>query len=506
MEINDTLFQLIKSLSAEERTGFIRSLTVYEVKSKQNQHVVLFHAMSKLKGFNYSDLVASVSDKIPKATLSPLKTQLKNKLLDYLRHNDSKERRWHELLEESMVLYQRGLYAEASKTLIKVKTEASEAFKHHYVLAALKLEGLIIQRTREHDIFDATKQHGKNLIQIARHQLQAVQIYDLYTSLVAVTFKGSLVRDEKILADLYALEQSEAFNYNLDEIPVDQKQFLLLARYNLYKLISNFSAAYTCTKYSLSLLQSDMNYFMLHKQNIPAMYMNHMDMCLLTGQKDEWETTLELYGKFVGEHYPEQTFYDAFYVQQKYSYDLLHPTQNNTMQLCISNLEQYYHNQPLPVLLKKLFELSLLWAYYRVKDYSRALDYGRMLTEENHSDQMAGEMNDVVRFIVLAIRFEQFITLKRENRELVALTSFVTSEYEFFRKKKTDYRLELALTRLIRQALKSETDRSVIALVEDFQKQNQKWITEKVAYIRSINQSFNLNDWCLKQLTILKKR
>ncbi len=148
MAAKDNLFRLIKSLSRGEKRSFKLFASQYS-KSSKNIYVRLFDAIDAQVEYNEELLIRKFHNEKFIKQLAVTKNYLFNIILKSLRNYQSDEAigfKINEGVESATILFQRGLYRQASKTIKKTKSYAWQCQKFELLLNMLHLEKEILYR------------------------------------------------------------------------------------------------------------------------------------------------------------------------------------------------------------------------------------------------------------------------------------------------------------------------------------------------------------------------
>jgi len=147
---SDELFQLIKSLSKNEKRYF-RLFVSRQSESSTKKFVKLFDAIDKQK--EYNEAVILVREKSLKAQqLSNLKAHLHKQILQSLKLCNSSQiidMQIRELIDHSQILYNKCLYRQCLKVLDKAKKMATVNDRSILLLDILEMEKQLVGQTVE---------------------------------------------------------------------------------------------------------------------------------------------------------------------------------------------------------------------------------------------------------------------------------------------------------------------------------------------------------------------
>jgi len=184
----DHLFQLIKSMSRSEKRNF-RLYTGRAGSDTESKFIRLFEVMDKQKHYDEEVVLQKVPG-IRRQQLPNLKAHLYKQLLKSLRQkpmNIDAEMQLHEQMDFAKLLYNKGLYKQALKTLGKGKDMARQYRKQLIQLEIIEFEKLIelqyITRStsdRAAQLVEESEAINRQIGEAGSYSNLALQLYDYY--------------------------------------------------------------------------------------------------------------------------------------------------------------------------------------------------------------------------------------------------------------------------------------------------------------------------------------
>lgn len=171
----NTLFWLIKSLSRGEKRTFKLFASKYN-KGNENILVWLFEQINTQDSYNEEQLLNKLKKQDAKSPLAVLKTKLFNAILQALRGHsefqDNPLNKINERREFAYILFQRGLFKEASTFIEKALILAEEMEYYHYFTPILDLQHQISRH------YFTVKQYKQLIEHIEQKRKKAKDILD----------------------------------------------------------------------------------------------------------------------------------------------------------------------------------------------------------------------------------------------------------------------------------------------------------------------------------------
>ena len=184
----DTLFLLIKSLEKSEKRNF-KLYVRRNSASEDLKTIQLFDALDKMKEYDELQLLKK-NKSIKKQQLSNIKAHLYKQILSSLRlikNDDNIDLQLHEQMDQSRILFNKGLYLQCLKVLDKLKETARQYNQLTYLQQALffekKIEALYITRSmqnRADQLSAESNEVNEQLLLVSRLSNLALQLYSWY--------------------------------------------------------------------------------------------------------------------------------------------------------------------------------------------------------------------------------------------------------------------------------------------------------------------------------------
>lgn len=139
--VSDDLFQLIKSLTKQEKRYFKLHASRHVI-GEENKYVKLFDAIDKQKVYDESQIKKKFRNAPITRQLHVAKNYLQQLILASLRnfHESKAEDKFHTLLRNAQLLFNKGLYAQSEKALNKAKKSATDNERFLQLLEILRWE------------------------------------------------------------------------------------------------------------------------------------------------------------------------------------------------------------------------------------------------------------------------------------------------------------------------------------------------------------------------------
>ena len=182
MKKSDDLFQLIKSLSRNERRYF---RLFSQLQKGDKEYLNLFVALDKLKEYDEKKFKEKNREKAFVKNLAWRKHHLHNLILKSLEsYHDSFDTEVYSLLHRNEVLYEKGLYKQCRKILNKAKAIAQKYEMFHIIFEILNWEDVIASKLFEVDtqlnVIQESKDNIVILSNLTDYKNILMEIYNLH--------------------------------------------------------------------------------------------------------------------------------------------------------------------------------------------------------------------------------------------------------------------------------------------------------------------------------------
>lgn len=226
-ERSDSLFQLIKSLSKNEKRYF--KLFASRVNGGKGKKVVLlFDLINEQENFNDEEILQKGGG-IKEQQLSNLKAELYKQILQSIRlfhASNIVDLEIRQLIDFAQVLFDRGMYKDGLKQLHKAKKIARNHDNLELLLEAIKLEKGVLSQTIGQDNQQRVSNIIKEVSQINSQISMINQLSNLSDRLNALYKKVGFIRDQRDYTTFERYFYRSLPRYHMEELSVLEKIYL----------------------------------------------------------------------------------------------------------------------------------------------------------------------------------------------------------------------------------------------------------------------------------------
>lgn len=273
MSASTHLFQLIKSLSQSEKRYF-KIFSSFQAGNKV--YLELFDAIAKQKEYDEKKL----KDKLKIKAFATAKNYLYSLIMRSLRSQQQDKNislELKDLLKDIEILFQKGLYEQSLKLLVKAKKLAQAYEKFPLLLEIYQLEHLIanvsINTAQHKQIFENNNKEVTNTIAAFKEQMEHRKVINLL--IYKRSTRGKMVRSESDKKEVY--ERARLFLNEKPETLLSYKTGMF--HHNIKELyyysINDMEGAYQNSKNSIrhlesnpALLSQELNNYMFALNNL----------------------------------------------------------------------------------------------------------------------------------------------------------------------------------------------------------------------------------------------
>ena len=244
--VSDDLFQLIQSLSKQEKRYF-KLLAGRQVKGKENKYVRLFDAIAKQKTYDEAKIRKQFKGDPLTKQLHVTKNYLYQLILNALQqyHEKNNEDKFPALMRSTQLLFEKGLYKQSEKMLQKAKQSAIDNERFLQLLEVYKWEHHIIHSKSDHkqleEYVNVGFQKEMNILDIYKNYLQFQLLHDRV--FIPYWKKGS-IRNEREKEALSQLFQHELYQDIENARSFNARLFYHNARFTYYFLTGELQQCY----------------------------------------------------------------------------------------------------------------------------------------------------------------------------------------------------------------------------------------------------------------------
>lgn len=232
------LFDLIRSLTKQEKRYYKMYTTLSG--GKTNKYLLLFDAIDAQNEYDEQKLKKKFKDEAFVRQFHVIKNYLYGLILKSLRnyHANSAEDKYHSLLRDAQILYDKGLQKQSGKLLAKAKRTAEKDERFLQLLDIHRWEHLIIHQENNTDRLETyiseEVQEEMKLIERYQDLLRFQLLNDKY---FIRYWRSGIARDK---------EQREAYNSLMDEPFYEDENAPLSVESRFYQLNAHYTR-YFCT-------------------------------------------------------------------------------------------------------------------------------------------------------------------------------------------------------------------------------------------------------------------
>lgn len=498
MKRNDSLFRLIRSLSKSEKR-FFKIYSERHVIGDQNNYVALFDTIDRQKNYNEEAIIKKFADRKFARRLPVAKNYLYELILKSMNQyhaQGSIDAELRELLGNVQFLYNKGLFDQAEKTIVKAKRLATDYEKLAVLPDILQWQKKIMEAQSYlgnmegelNEIYTEQTNIANQLKNLNEYWFLQAQIYYQHTH------KGMLRRRE----DLNKIEQliAHPLLQNEDLAQTFESKLLLYKTQATYHFIlRNFEQCYIYSQKTVELLQSRPELLQLD----PLHYINSLNNLLNIISMLGKDTERQQYIGQLKNMLHDKAFQNPESVQIKlfeaYYYHLMtwHISQN-TFEKCLPDvLEMEQKMQQYDDQLDQMGRTMLCFYAFHIafgsKKYAYSYQWLQKIADEDRS-QIRQDIYDFAQILQLVAVYE--------IDDAVLLRQKIRSVYRFLLQKERIYQSETLLLQWLKQTARANPTEVPILLQQLAKQLNQLLLDPQE---RRILAYFDFSGWLNELIT-----
>ena len=229
------LFELIQSLTKQEKRYYKMYTTLSG--GKTNKYLLLFDAIHSQKEYDEGKLKKKFKDEAFVRQFHVIKNYLYGLILKSLRnyHANSAEDKYHSLLRDAQILYDKGLQSQSGKLLAKAKRTAEKDDRFLQLLDIHRWEHLIIHQENNTDRLETyvNEEVQQEFDLIERHQ-NLLRFQLLNDKFFIKYWRSGIARDEEQRQAYHSLMNEPYYEDEKAPLSVEARFFQLNAQYTRY--------------------------------------------------------------------------------------------------------------------------------------------------------------------------------------------------------------------------------------------------------------------------------
>ena len=465
--VSDELFQLIKSLSKQEKRYF-KLYASRHVIGKKNKYVQLFDAIDKMATYDEPKVKKKFAGETFIKQLHVTKNYLYKLILNSLRlyHEKNTEDPFPILLRNAQILFKKGLIVQSEKVLDKAMKTAVENERFLQVLEVYRWKHHIIHNrndlNRLREYVDVDFQEELKILDVYRNFLQFQLLHD---KIFIPYWRRGKIREKEEQDALGAYFEDELYRKVDNAQSFNARMFYYNARFLYHYLRREFLECDEVMQMQVSMFE---NLSPAHRKgdkqaNYASSLINQYIVQRELGKFDEGLLSLRKLRQI-----PASTDeLKARLFVRSYNLEIDLYISSGQFRQGLANLHAFadeMHRYRKHILKQHRLNLyyNLAYLYFGAADYEQALDWINQLLQD--PDLKAREdIHAFARILNLFIHYEL------GNDQL--LESIVQSTYRFLSKRKRLYKVESIMLRFLKKYVNWITDREILQGFRDLHRE-----------------------------------
>ncbi len=496
MVASDYLFELIKSLTKNEKGYFKKYVQLYKGNNTTN-YIQLFDAIEQQKAYDEKALMQKFRDKVFAKRFAATKSYLYELLLKSLRSYYSEinvEVQIAAMIHNIFILYKKSMYGAAEK-LIKRTEKLALKYELHYDLLKIyewKSKILVkkqnIKQLKEGapDIIDATKRMICNIEELA--QAKALTLNSALTNIKSTISKSSQIEYEmKAIWENSKLKSTASINTFM------AKYVFLTVASNYQISMGNVEKAYKLDKENLELFDANVHFKEEHTRSyitvlnnvLTSVYYLHDDKLLTVYLDRLKKVPQEIKGNLL-----EDIEFEVF--QRYSSVELKHLVDSglfdNKSQKIVAQIEDNLERYESMIItsLKMTLQYNIAYFYFGLGSFERALDYVNKILNSSESKNRQ-DIHTLARILNLMLHYEL------EHYELLEY-AIKTAKY-YIKAKSNLFQFEKNALKLFKDLNKDNSKTHMLSVLNQYI-DNNKSVRDQLEIFKSLD----IRSWAIAKV------
>lgn len=290
----DDLHRLLHSLTQAEKR-YIKVAASKQLSDQESNTMLLFDAILAQKEYDELDLKQQLRNSSISRHLSSEKNYLYRFVMKTMRmfHSErSVDKQLKELMIDVRFLYDRGLYELSWKELEKAKKLAYDFEMYLVLLEILFIERLLIVVGPNKDMKARVDGLHKEREEVLKKLLSYIDLMYLSDIILVTSRSNYHLRDEKILAELKLISESDLFTHPPKEDSFEINFQYLFSRGLFHMNMGDFEKAYEFYKKQVEHWENHPRFISDNGQRFKKSLYNYLNCCLGLGRFEEFPLIL----------------------------------------------------------------------------------------------------------------------------------------------------------------------------------------------------------------------
>ncbi|MBX2910108.1 MAG: hypothetical protein KF706_10790 [Chitinophagales bacterium] len=388
---------------------------------------------------------------VSSATLSSLKYQLESKALDFIVSANSGNSFLPEMLrliERIDVLYNRGLFKEASKYVSKLKKIATDTESHSYLKIALVYEGRMIKNLYPAEILPKTNQHLNEVEALKELTVKTDDAF-LFKFSVFQLLQSSYYLRRKDARELFAqLSNNSLLAVDVQSLPYSVKIYTVMALVAYYIMAFEFEKALEIQLVLYRHQQVQKEHLLSTKpEEFIGILFNTIVVASDVRNYNLLQQLLAEMADCMSETDIEALFFKSNYLLYKTVYDCRDAVTQDLIKPLNDFLNE--HENELRVDTRLNIRLTLAQMHAKIGNYTLAKDLFSKINENYENTDIIDEKYGIFRLLYFMAFYDELSV--KQSKEYTYFKSTLNSFYEKVRKDEDYFNLELIFIKFFRK-------------------------------------------------------
>jgi hypothetical protein len=454
-ESSDDLHKIIIRLSPDEKRLFRQQISSNK---KPTQATLIFDFLNSLPEFNNEKYEAFIKKKKIEANAPSVKSQLKEKLIDWLttQSNGPAGTGWFHLLVKGEVLLKYEMFEEAARCFTQVRDEARGSHMGVYEWMSLSFLSEVIQALNPENVIKSFVEISNRTAEISGKMNASATAQNYYMRTVALFYEARTANKEthRLLVD--QLYKDVLFNATDAYMPMEVRIYIFQARALINLMLGNLEPAYIENhKQYLDIIAFETKFIKHQPHEYTITLRDKLYYCFIAGKNEEYISLYPgLYQKVQSVELPDAS--DMLRLEAIHVLFLTKTNQRQELKKALQQLHRYELSKRYSMELAHSRKEGLMYSgygYMALCEWDKAIVQFEKLIEIKLTS-VAGDFDHAARFMVLFCHFASSLNnLKIPITEPSAFLENQASAYYNY---------------LVKKRLNAPIEKEFIGLVKNF--------------------------------------
>ena len=456
-ESSDDLHKIITRMSSDEKRLFRQQIGS---DNKPTQAALIFDFLNSLPEFSNAKYEAFIKRKKLEANAPSVKSQLKEKLIDWLTTHSAAPAGtgWFNLLSRGELMLRYEMFEEAEECFKQVRDQARANSMGVYEWMSLSFLSEVVQALNPEDVIKSFVEISNRTSEIAGKMNASATAQNYYMRTVSLSFEARTSNKETHRLLVEQLSKDALFTATDAYMPMEVRIYIFQARALINLMLGNLETAYIENhKQYLDILAFEEKFIKHQPHEYGITLRDKLYYCFIAGKNEEYDLLYPvLCQKIKSVELPDAS--DMLRIESVHILFLIKTKQHTQLRAALRQLEQYELSKRYAMEIAHSKKEGLMYSgygYMALAEWDKATVQFEKLIEIKLTS-VASDFDHAARFMILFCHFMN--SLSNPKISITEPSTFLANQAAAY----YDY--------IVKKRLNAPIEKELITLVKDFAK------------------------------------